>query len=82
MMDEYIADVESTAGNLYGAGFLKDEENEDPLKMFFHTSIKCLITHNRITGPSLSNDSSYAKVIKYAFCNKVAIDRYYDTMIS
>lgn len=75
MMDEYIADVENTSKNLYGAGFLKDEENEDPLKMFFHTSIKCLITHNRFTGPSLSNDSSYSKLIKYAFSNTVTIER-------
>jgi len=82
MMDEYIADVENTARNLYSVGFLKDEENEDPLKMFFHTSIKCLITHNRFAGPSLSNDSNYAKLIKYAFCNPVTIERNYDKMIS
>ena len=82
MMDEYIADMENTAGNLYEAGYLKDEENECPIKMFFHTSLKCLITHNRFTGPSLSNDSNYAKLIKYAFCNTVSIDRNHDQMIA
>lgn len=81
MMNEYIADVENTARNLYTDGMLRDEE-EDPIKMFFHTSLKCLVLHNRFTGPSLSNDVNTARIIDYAYCNQVRIARCQDQMIS
>ena len=41
MMNEYIADVENTARNLYADGMLRDEQ-EDPIKLFFHTSLRSL----------------------------------------
>lgn len=68
MMNEYIADVENTARNLYADGMLRDEQ-EDPIKLFFHTSLKCLVLHNRFTGPSLSNDVNMARIIDYAYCS-------------
>lgn len=74
-MDEYIRDVENCAKDLNSKGTLIDLTHQDPVKMYFHLSVKALILSNRITGPALCGDSNTGGLLENFYCTKILLEK-------
>lgn len=75
LMDEYVKDLENHALNLNRQGLLIDLTQQDPVKMYFQSSIKALILSNRITGPALCNDINTSNLLENFYSSKVSLEK-------